>query len=78
MSDISPIKEVKEQPDQGVVDSLKHLLGEAEKGLLQEFVLVGRHENNILNASAGDIDDAYLMFGKLMDMALDYRERNIE
>ena len=73
------LKPVKNEPDPDVVHYLKECLKDAEEGKLLEFTLVGRYESGqTLNCNAGKADNIYTMFGRLMDMALSYRERNID
>lgn len=73
------LKPVKNEPDPDVIRILQDCLDDAKQGRLLEFTLVGRYESGqVLNARAGKTDDVFNMFGKLMDMALGYRERNID
>lgn len=76
---MTELKVIKNKPDETVVAMLEDLLHDANKGKLQEFTLVGRYESGqILTARAGDPNDVFSMFGKLMDMALSYREKKID
>ena len=78
MTEPTLLKPVINPADPDVVDTLEGLLEDAKAGKLLEFVLVGRHENIVVQAWAGQTDDVFTMFGKVMDMAMTYREKNIE
>lgn len=76
---MAELKIIKNKADESVIAALEDLLVHAKDGKLIEFDLVGRYESGqVLNSWAGDCNDVYTMFGKMMERALWYRDRNIE
>ena len=73
------LSEVRNAPRRSVIAELEECLEDAKAGRLQEFTLVGRYTGGLTySAWAGPAEDWYKMYGKLMDMALEYREMKLK
>lgn len=73
------LSEVRNAPILSVIAELEECLEDAKAGRLQEFTLVGRYAGGLTySAWAGPAEDWYKMYGKLMDMALEYRETKLK
>lgn len=73
------LNQIKNKPNPNVVKELEDILEQARNGEVVNFVLVAQMTGGCtLNSWAGAHDNVYTTFGRLMDMALMFRERSIE
>lgn len=69
----------KTNPDWQVVNCLEELLEKAKAGKIHEIAVCALGEEScIWSAMAGEDKHVFTMYGGIMNLAQEYRERNVE